>query len=379
MWLRKYIAAFLLPIFMSGISAFAADTLNVAVPVFDPGIPRDYSEWEKQGIYPEVRKAEARYLAVRLAETLTKSGQFGAVRVVPNKGNVLSDIVLRVRITESTGGSFKVAVNASDSTGKKLLKKNYKQKVHPRFYRDRTKTGTEPYQTVLTSVSRDLVAKVSKLKSKKIQRIKNTTSLRYGMELSPEAFEGTLKIRTRSKSGTTWKIKSMPAENDPMLQRIEMLRLRDDMFTDAMQLTYQNFSDNMSADYLNWREESSIEYQAMMKAKKKARGRIFGGILAAAAGVVVAAETDGTYGDAAAIGLIGAGAASVASGVRKNKEAKQYKAMMQEHARSFDSAIEPQVVEIEQETTTLTGTIEEQFVQFRALLARVYESETVLS
>lgn len=375
MWVRKSIASLLLTFFFVGFNAVADDTLNVAVPIFDPGIPRDYSEWEKKGIYPEVRKAESRFLAVRLAETLTKSGRFGAVRVVPNQADILSDIVVRVRITESNGGTFKASVFATDSTGKRLLKKKYKQDVHPRFYRDRTKAGVDPYQTTLSAISRDLVAKVAKLKSKRIRRIKHTTTLRYGMELAPHAFDGTLKVRNRSKSGTTWKIKSMPAENDPMLQRIAMLRVRDDMFTDAMQITYQNFSNNMSADYLNWREESAIEYRAMQKAKKKARGRIFGGILAAAAGVVVAAETKGTYGDAAAIGLIGAGAASVASGVKKNKEANQYRSMMREHARSFDAAIEPQVVEIEQETETLTGTIEEQFVQFRALLARVYESE----
>lgn len=377
MLVRTTIAALMLVFSVSGLSAFAADTLNVAVPVFNPGIPSDYNKREKEGIYPEVRKAESRYLAVRLAETLTRSGEFGAVRVVPNQNDILSDVVVRVRITESNGGSFKATVVATDSRGKSLLKKKYKQTVHPRFYRDRTKSGVEPYQTVLTSITRDLAAKVGKIKPKTIQKIKNTTTLRYGMALAPEAFDGTLKVRTSSKSGTSWKIKSMPAENDPMLQRIAALRVRDDMFSDAMQVTYQNFSSNMHEDYFNWREESAVEYEAIRKAKKKARGRIFGGILAAAAGVVVAAETKGTYGDAAAIGLIGAGAASVASGVQKNKEAKQYRSIMQEHARSFDASIEPQVVEFEQETATLTGTIDQQFAQFRALLARVYESETV--
>lgn len=377
MWVRNTIIALFLVLVPASLSAFAVDTLNVAVPVFDPGIPNKYSEREKKGIYPEVRKAESRFLAVRLAETLTNSGYFGAVRVVPDRTNVLSDVVVNVRITESNGGSFKANVFAADSTGKKLLKKKYKQDVHPRFYKDRTKAGVDPYQTVLTAITRDLGKKVSKLKSKRIRKIKNTTTLRYGMALAPQAFKGTLKVRTSSKSGTSWKIKSMPAENDPMLQRVAMLRVRDDLFTDAMQVTYQNFSNNMHDDYRNWREESSVEYRAMIKAKKKARGRIFGGILAAVAGVVVAAETKGTYGDAAAIGLIGAGAATVASGIQKNKEAKQYKSLMREHARSFDSALEPQVVEFEQETATLTGTIEEQFTQFRALLARVYESETV--
>ena len=365
-----------LSVFIVGSSAsFATDKLNVAVPVFDPGIPEDYDQWEKKNIYPEVRRSEARYLAVKLASTLAEAGHWGAVRVMPSRDKVISDIVVYAEIEESTGGSFKTQVFAYDSTGKTLLKKKYKHEVHPRFYTDRMQKGVDPYQKVFSAISSDLHAKTRKLKDKSISKIKDTTTLRYGLALAPDAFEDTMKVN----SNKSWKIKYMPAENDPMLERINVLRVRDDMFTDAMQTTFQNFAGNMDEDYFKWRQESSVEYQAMKKAKAQATGRILGGILAAAAGVVVAAETKGTVGDAAAIGLIGAGAVGVASGVKKNKQAKQYKELMAEHARSFDAALEPQVVQFEEETATLTGTIEEQFVQFRALLARVYESETAMS
>ncbi|WP_417452108.1 hypothetical protein [Kordiimonas sp.] len=364
-------------VILGATESLASNKLDVAVPVFDPGIPEDYDKWEKENIYPEVRRSEARYLALQLAETLTGTGQWGAVRVLPSRDEVISDIVVYATIVESTGGSLKLNVFAYDSTGKNLLKKKYKHEVHPRFYTDRTKKGVDPYQKVMAAIANDLSAKARKLKDKSVRNIKNTTTLRYGHSLAPEAFGDTLKIKGKKKQ--SWKIKHMPAENDPMLQRVAMVRLRDDMFTDAMQTTYQNFSGNMAEDYLKWRQESSIEYHAMKKAKKQATGRILGGILAAAAGVVVAAETKGTYGDAAAVGLIGAGAVGVASGVKKNKQASQYKAMMAEHAKSFDAAIEPQVVEFEEETATLTGTIEEQFVQFRELLARVYHSENAIS
>ncbi len=373
----KFCVLFFSALLFVSSSGNASDKLDIAVPVFDPGIPKDYDEWEKQGIFPEVRRAEANFLALQLAAALTDAGHWGAVRVMPTRQDVLSDIVIYARIQESTGGSFKASILAMDSTGKKLLSKKYKQEVHPRFYSDRSQNGVDPYHKVISNIVTDLYAKTRKMKASAVRKIKNTTMLRYGSAIAPEAFEGTLKVRNGKKQ--SWKIKYMPAENDPMLQRINMLRVRDDMFIDAMQTTYQNFSNTVAEDYLSWRQESSVEYYAMKKAKKKARGRIFGGILAAAAGIVVAAETKGTYGDAAAIGLIGAGAVSVASGVKKNKEANQYKAMMAEHARSFDNALEPQVVEFEQETATLTGTIEEQFVQFRALLARVYESETAMS
>lgn len=373
----NFFILFLSALLLLSSTSFATQKLDIAVPVFDPGIPNDYSEQEKRGIFPEVRRAEANFLALKLASALTNAGQWGAVRVMPSRDNVLSDIVVYARITESTGGSFKASVTAVDSTGKRLLRKKYKQDVHPRFYIDRRNRGRDPYDKVMSEIVSDLYAKTRKMKASSVRKIKNTTTLRYGTMIAPDAFEGALKVS--GKKTTRWKIKHMPAENDPMLQRVNMLRVRDNMFVDAMQTTYQNFSRNMSEDYLSWRKESSVEYQAMKKAKKKARGRIFGGILAAVAGVVVAAETKGDYGDAAAIGLIGAGAVSIASGVEKNKEGNQYKAMMAEHARSFDTALEPQVVEFEEETATLTGTIEEQFVQFRALLARVYESETSVS
>lgn len=357
--------------------SFASDKLDVAVPVFDPGIPEDYDEWKKKNIYPEVRRAEARYLAVELQKVLAGSGRWGAVRVMPMHKDILSDIVLYVTIDESTGGSFKAHIQAIDSTGKVLLKKKYKQEVHPRFYSDRRKEGVEPYSQVLSQIASDLYAKTKKLKKSKVKKIKDTTQLRYGMALAPQAFDHTLKIRNGKT--TTYKIKHLPAENDPMIQRINMLRVRDDMFTDALQTTYQNFAGNMATDYQGWRKESSADYHAMMEAKRKARGRMWGGILAAAAGVVVAAETKGAYGDAAAIGLIGAGAAGVVSGVQKGKEAKSYKAIMNEHARSFDASLEPQLIEFEEEAATLTGTIDEQFQQFRELLGRVYESENGLA
>jgi len=363
--------------FLGCTATMAAQKLDVAIPVFDPGIPQKYEDQEKQGIYPDVRRAESRYLAVQLAAMMTESGRWGAVRVMPSRKNVISDVVVHITIEESTGGSLKLAMSSFDSTGKKIVNKKYKGKVHPRFYRDGRKKTIDPYRPVLAEVAADLYYKVLMYNDKKLSRVKNTTKMRYAIEIAPEAFEGMVKVSNRK--GTRYKIKSMPADNDPMMQRISMLKLRDDMFTDAMQITFSNFATNMSADYRQWREANSIEYAAMREAKKKANARIWGGILAAVAGTVVATQTNGSVGDAAAIGLIGGGAVGVASGIKKNKQAKQYRSMMSEHTSSFDKALEPQVIEIENETETLTGTISDQFQQFRNLLARVYASETYAS
>ena len=62
------------------------ELLDVAIHEFDPGLPKDVSDEDalaKRRIYPDVRKAEARMLPATLRATLESSGQWGAVRVVP--------------------------------------------------------------------------------------------------------------------------------------------------------------------------------------------------------------------------------------------------------------------------------------------------------
>ena len=59
------------------------ELLDVGVRMFDPNIPADPAEQEKRGIYPDVRKAESRYMPVLLRDTLESTGQWGQVRVLP--------------------------------------------------------------------------------------------------------------------------------------------------------------------------------------------------------------------------------------------------------------------------------------------------------
>ncbi len=62
-----------------------AELLDVGIRVFDPGIPEGIKDNEealaKKRIYPDLRKAEARYVPTLLRETLEGTAQWGAVRV----------------------------------------------------------------------------------------------------------------------------------------------------------------------------------------------------------------------------------------------------------------------------------------------------------
>jgi hypothetical protein len=96
------------------------ELLDVGVRVFDPGIPpdveNDAEKQQKLNIYPDVRKAEARYMAMLLRNTLETSAQWGAVRVIPANAEFV-DVIVSGRIIKSSGKELKLAVSVRDSTG----------------------------------------------------------------------------------------------------------------------------------------------------------------------------------------------------------------------------------------------------------------------
>ncbi len=60
------------------------EPFDVAIGVFNPGLVGDASTYGEGGVWPELRRAESMYMAVQLRDTLTDSGNYGAVRVTPD-------------------------------------------------------------------------------------------------------------------------------------------------------------------------------------------------------------------------------------------------------------------------------------------------------
>ncbi len=71
-----------------------AQLLDVGIAEFDPGIPENEAEWEDDFIFPEVRRAESRFAAYHLKDTLQETGNWGAVRVVPEATNSVDLLVV---------------------------------------------------------------------------------------------------------------------------------------------------------------------------------------------------------------------------------------------------------------------------------------------
>ena len=57
-----------------------AEPFDISIGVFNPGLV-DASTYGEDGIWPELRRAEAMYMAVKLRDQLSSSQNFGAVTV----------------------------------------------------------------------------------------------------------------------------------------------------------------------------------------------------------------------------------------------------------------------------------------------------------
>src|SRR6478735_8902876 len=97
------------------------ERLDVVVHNFDPGIPEalatDEEAMAKKRIYPDLRRAEARYFPVMLRNTLESSAQWGAVRVAPDSVQFV-DLAISGKIIESTGQHLAIEVTAKDAAGR---------------------------------------------------------------------------------------------------------------------------------------------------------------------------------------------------------------------------------------------------------------------
>ena len=87
---------------------------------------------------------------------------------------------------------------------------------------------------------------------------------------------------TSSRNKGRVELQRLPADNDPLMHRIERIRARDRMFIDTLNQYYGNFSIDMWENYENWRKFNRAEMEAKRKAEAEATARIIGGIMLAA-------------------------------------------------------------------------------------------------
>jgi len=341
--------------------------LDVAVVVFNPGLD-DYDEDEQ--VYPEVRKAEARFMPMLLSAAMQDSGAWGAVRVVPNDAQ-LTDLMVRGEILLSNGEELQLAITATDSRGYVWLDKKYTGVASRYSYETTTRNTSDPFQTVYNTIANDLLQHLEELPPQDRRDVRVVSELAFARSFSPAAFDGYLE---KTRSGR-YEVQRLPAENDPMLARVREIRERDHLYVDTLQAYYTNFDAQMAGPYQEWRKNSyeSVVALEQMQAEST-RNLIIGGV-AVLAGIAAATSGDSSASRTAGqIGVIGGGYL-LKSGMDKRNEAQIHAVELEELGRSLEAEVAPQNIELEDRTVTLSGNVDEQYAQWRALLADIYRAE----
>jgi hypothetical protein len=363
--------------------------LDVGVRLFDPGLPKEALDdpevaerlAEKEGVFVEIRRAEARYLPNVLRQTLESSGQWGAVRVIP-PGVESMDVMVDGTIVESTGFRLELDVTVSDATGRRWFTKKYEQEADTASYRDGPGRARDPYQNIYAQVANDMLAYRQGLTAEQLVQIPRITRLRFANDLAPAAFRDYL-AKDRVKAGQPeYRVVRLPADGDPIVERVERIRERDQGMIDTVSDHYASFAEQMDEPYDAWRRSTYDEIESQQRLQRQATTRKLLGAAAVLGGILVPSSCSSyncaRIDDAARAAAVAGGVMAVMSGIQKGKEARMHSDALKEITSSFSTEAAPLVVDVEGRTLKLTGTAEAQYAEWRKLLHELYEAETGL-
>ena len=325
---------------------------------------------EDEGTSNDIRKAESHFIPYHLKNTLRQSSQWGAVRVIPVETNSV-DLLVEGEILESNGENLGLRIVVTDTAGVTWFSKNYKAEANRSTYIDNRLGEKDAFQDLYNTIANDMAKFKEKLSPAEIKKIRTTAKLKFAGEFAPEAFGEHL---IKDEKGTIT-INRLPADDDPMMERLLKIREREYMYVDTLNDQYDQFYNEMWPSYENWRDLNMTERRAMKEIKRRALARqLIGAMLVA--GAIAAGSIDAINMGGLQPGLILIGGQVIISGFNISQEAEIHEAAIQELSESFSSEMKPVVMEFEGKQYELTGSAEEQFKQWRELLRKIYYAET---
>lgn len=329
--------------------------LDVGISVFTNTYHEDESETYGDWIFTEIRDNERHFLPYLLRDTLLNSGQWGAVRVLP-QADPSVDLLLSGTILYSDGSRLVLAMEATDSTGRRWLQKTYADDSRAEDYPDSSRLQAasqleredlkEPFQDIYNQVANDLLAVRNAMTSEQLQKVQRVSELVYANDLAPDSFAESLA--TDAEGYLT--INTLPAEQDPMMNRVLEMRRRHHLFIDTVDEYYKALFDEMQASYLVWRryafdQENELEFTT----RESADQDLF-------------SSTNTTL--------------TLLQRYDRYRWAKIYEQEFLELATGFNEELAPTILELNRNVHGLSGTMEEQYLQWHRILRQLFELET---
>jgi len=291
-------------------------------------------------IFDEILEIESQYLPTVLRDTLLESNHWGIVRVLP-KEDLSMDLQVITTIVQSDGTALEVDVIAVDSTGRVWIDQRYSEEYREQEtdrYRpqeakdvDHLAKYKDPFQNLYNKIANDLLAYRKTLTDKDLLNVRRVSEIRHAADLSPEVFG---ELLDQDENG------------DPMLDRVGRMQLRHNIFVDTLDEYYENLNRDMQPVYDLWRYYSREQIQEIATESKELAK------------------------------VSGRGFAAISNNYYRYTASKMFEQEWVELASSFTSELEPSVIELNNKVYGLSGSVEDQYVQWREVLRAFYRFET---
>ena len=172
--------------------------------------------------------------------------------------------------------------------------------------------------------------------------------LRYAESLSPEAFAGFLAT---DEQGLLTAVR-LPADDDPMMARVQRIQNQEYLFIDTVDEQYLQLSQEMGPTYNLWRQYG--REQAIYKEDYQRR--------------LAARDSQGRRGTFPAMQQT----------YNAFKWTKIQQQDLHELAVGFDNEVAPTVLEASGKVFRLSGTLDNQYAEWRDILKQIFALETGL-
>jgi len=344
--------------------------LDVGVAVFDPGID-EIDKRDEETTNHEIRVAESRYAPFLLAETLQRSANWGIVRLMPNNESPM-DVIINGTILQSDGEAMQIRIEVNDSSGREWYTKVYSELISQFSYESSQRQQADPFQVIYNKISNDLLEyRKRNLTNQQIVEIRTISELLFARRFSPEVFDSYLTTNRQGNLAIT----ALPAETDPVLKRVRDIRERDFMFIDTVQDYYATYARQMRIPYDSWRESSYDQTIELRQIRASANRRFIGGAVALVGGVAAATNGGNIGTQLSGATAVSAGAYLLRAGINKLEEASMQISKLEELNITLENTVAPRVFDLDDRTITLTGSVEEQYAQWKEVLADIYASD----
>jgi len=327
--------------------------LEIGVQVFGTA-QNEAGEYEiGDWVFDEIIRKETQFLPHLLKNTLADSRQWGAIRVIPESDPSL-DLFVEGAIIQSDGETLELQILAFDSSGREWLNKTYAdqsiQEEYPestRFTLDNTFDAinfVDPFQDIYNRIANDLVAVRTNLGEQALVDLNLVTDMLYASDLSPNTFLGAIKA---NEDGLLI-VDRLPSLEDPMMARVADMKYRHHLFIDTVDEYYQTLYEDIQPAYVLWRRYS-IDQIAEIETSQQEANR-------------------SDYGESSSF-------LSLSQRYDRFKWSKIFEREFNDLAAGFNNELAPAFLELNSQVHGLTGTMEQQYREWRGILRRLFELE----